>query len=130
MSAIPKEGNGCEDDGGKQQFFHDESSNARAVRGSPQRRNQRIVSKRSVRVRANHWRYDSVTPDDRGAHVPGSTYFSTANTDRCRTFLNDADVWSSLREASRTLRLTHPFLIEALLPAPANESARTRAYAR
>jgi hypothetical protein len=73
--------------------------------------------------RANHWRYDSVALDDRRAHLPASTYFSTANTDRRRTFLNDADVWSALREASGTLRLTHPFLIEALLPAPA---ARTR----
>jgi hypothetical protein len=97
------------------------------VRGSAQRRNQRIVSNRKARVRANLWRYDSVTPDDRRAHVPGSTYFSTANTDRRRTFLTDADVRSALREAIGTLRLTHPFLIEALLPAPANDSARTRA---
>jgi len=60
------------------------------------------------------------------AHVPRSTYFSSANTNRCRTFLNDADGRSVVREASGTLRLTHPFLMEALLPAPA---ARTRAYA-
>jgi hypothetical protein len=77
-----------------------------------------------ARVLANHWWYGSVTPDDRRAHVPGSSYFSTANTDRRRTFLTDADVRSALREASGTLRLTHSFLIEALLPAPA---ARTRA---
>jgi len=54
-------------------------------------------------------------------------YFSTANTDRRRTFLTDADVRSVLREAIGTLRLIYPFLIGALLPAPANESARTRA---
>ncbi|MGQ0595401.1 MAG: hypothetical protein ACT4QB_23010, partial [Gammaproteobacteria bacterium] len=74
--------------------------------------------------------YDSVTPDDRRTDVPGGAYLSTANTDRRSTFLTDADVRSALREAIGTFRLTRPFSIEALLPAPANESARTRAYAR
>ena len=56
-----------------------------------------------------------------------ASYFSTANTDRHRTFLTGADVRSALQEGSRTLRLTRPFLIEPLLPAPSNESTRTRA---
>ncbi|MGH9196037.1 MAG: transposase [Acidimicrobiia bacterium] len=57
-------------------------------------------------------------PDYRGTHVPGGTYFFTVNTYWRQTFLTDADVRSALREAIGTLRLTHPFLIEArvLLP--------------
>ena len=54
----------------------------------------------------------------RRAHVPGGTYFFTVNTYRRQTFLTDVDVRSALREAIGTLRLTHPFVIEAwvLLP--------------
>jgi hypothetical protein len=74
-------------------------------------------SKRRARVPANHRRYDSVTLDDRRAHVPGSTYFSNANPDRPLTFITDAHVRSVVREATGTRRLTHPFLIKALLPA-------------
>jgi putative transposase len=57
-------------------------------------------------------------PDYRRAHVPGGTYFFTINTYRRQTFLTDVDVRSALREAIGTLRLTHPFVIEAwvLLP--------------
>jgi putative transposase len=57
-------------------------------------------------------------PDYRRAHVPGGTYFFTVNTYRRQTFLTDIDVRSALREAIGTLRLTHPFVIEAwvLLP--------------
>ena len=57
-------------------------------------------------------------PDYRRAHVPGGTYFFTVNTYRRQTFLTDVDVRSALREAIGTLRLTHPFVIEAwvLLP--------------
>jgi len=57
-------------------------------------------------------------PDYRRAHVPGGTYFFTVNTYRRQTFLTDADVRAVLREAIGTLRLTHPFVIEAwvLLP--------------
>ena len=56
--------------------------------------------------------------DYRRAHVPGGTYFFTVNTYRRQTFLTDADVRAVLREAIGTLRLTHPFVIEAwvLLP--------------
>ena len=55
--------------------------------------------------------------DYRRAHVPGGTYFFV-NTYRRQTFLTDVDVRSALREAIGTLRLTHPFVIEAwvLLP--------------
>jgi hypothetical protein len=67
---------------------------------------------------AIHWRYDSVMPDHRRAHVPGGTYFFTVNTYRRRTSLTVADVLWALREAIETLRLTHPFAIEL---------ARTRA---
>jgi REP element-mobilizing transposase RayT len=44
--------------------------------------------------------------------------FSRFNTYRRQTFLTDVDVRSALREAIGTLRLTHPFVIEAwvLLP--------------
>ncbi|MGH8589463.1 MAG: hypothetical protein ACREXX_09065 [Gammaproteobacteria bacterium] len=45
-----------------------------------------------------------------------ATYFFTVNTYRCQTFLTDTDVRSALREAIGTLRLTHPVVIEALLP--------------
>ncbi|MGH8566370.1 MAG: hypothetical protein ACREXW_20770 [Gammaproteobacteria bacterium] len=57
-------------------------------------------------------------PDYRRAHVPGGTYLFTVNTYRRQTFLTDADAPSALREAIGTLRLTHPFVIEAsvLLP--------------
>jgi len=43
-------------------------------------------------------------PDHRRAHVPGGTYFFTVNTNqpiRRQTFLTDADVRSTLREANR-----------------------------
>ncbi len=48
---------------------------------------------------------------------PGGTY-CTVNTYRSQTFLTDVDVRSALRKAIGTLRLTHPFVIEAwvLLP--------------
>ena len=57
-------------------------------------------------------------PDYRRAHAPGGTFFFTVNTYRRQTFLTDADVRSAPREAIGTIRLTHPFLIEAwvLLP--------------
>ena len=57
-------------------------------------------------------------PDYRRTHVPGGTYFFTVNTYRRQTFLTDVHVRSALREAIGTLRLTHPFVIEAwvLLP--------------
>ncbi len=64
---------------------------------------------------------DSVTTDGRRAHVAGNTYFSTANTDRRRTFLTDADVRFALRDAVGILGLNYPFLLEALPPDPANE---------
>ena len=35
------------------------------------------------------------------AHVPGGIYFFTVNTYRRQTFLTDADVRSTLREANR-----------------------------
>jgi putative transposase len=46
-------------------------------------------------------------PYYRRAHVPGGTYFFTANTYRRQTFLTDPNVRSALREAIGTLRLTH-----------------------
>jgi putative transposase len=46
----------------------------------------------------------------------GGAYFFTVNTYRRQTFLTDVDVRSALREAIATLRLTHPLVIEALLP--------------
>ena len=55
-------------------------------------------------------------PDYRRAHVPGGTYFFTVNTYQRQMFLTNPDVRSALREAIGTLRLTHAFVIEALLP--------------
>jgi REP-associated tyrosine transposase len=51
-------------------------------------------------------------PDYRRAHVPGGSYFFTANTYRRQTFRTDPHVRSALREAAGTLRLTHPFANE------------------
>ena len=39
-------------------------------------------------------------PDYSRAHVPGGTYFFTANTYRRQTFLTDVDVRSALRKRS------------------------------
>ena len=77
-----------------------------------------VISKHSARARAIHWRYDSATPDYRRAHVQGGTYFFTVNTYRRQTFITEPDSRSALRAAIGTLRLTHPFVIEAwvLLP--------------
>ena len=75
------------------------------------------LSQRRARARAIHWRYDFRHADYGRAHVTGGTYFFTVNTyRRAKTFLTDADVRLALREAIGTLRLTHPFVIEALLP--------------
>ena len=72
-----------------------------------------LLSKCRARARAIHWRYDSAMPDYRRAHVPSGTYFFTVNTYRRQTFLTDLDVRSTLRKTIGTLRLTHPFVIEA-----------------
>ena len=87
-----------------------------------------VFSKCRARARAIHWRYDSAMPDYHRAHVPGGTYFFTVNTYRRQTFLTDVDVHSAPREAIGTLRLTHPFVIEAwvLLPDHMDDIASRR----